>query len=141
MRNFFQMVIIIGSLMMINACKNKPAGDAAAVGAEATAAAQAGQTLSVDVANSKIMWEGSKPAGKHNGTIDVKSGTVSVENGQITGGSFVIDMNSIIVSDLEGDQKAGLEGHLKGSGPKNEDDFFECILDSDALGGYYNIST
>jgi polyisoprenoid-binding protein YceI len=41
-----------------------------------------------------------------------------MENGELTGGEFVIDMSSITVTDLTGEDKGKLEGHLK------SDDFF-----------------
>lgn len=71
----------------------------------------------------EIMWEGYKtiPGDSHTGTLQVKEGSFMIENGQVTGGSFVIDMNSIYNEDLpqEGDyNKAKLVGHLK------SEDFF-----------------
>ena len=68
---------------------------------------------------------GSKPAGKHNGTINLKSGEVAVKNDSIQSGKFVIDMNSIVVTDLKaGDGKEDLEAHLKGTGDKEGEDHF-----------------
>ena len=72
----------------------------------------------VSVKSSSITWIGKKVTGKHSGTIDLKDGFFEMENGNITGGEFVIDMNSIACTDLEGDSKGQLEGHLK------SDDFF-----------------
>lgn len=73
----------------------------------------------VDLSKSKIEWEGKKVGGGHNGTIDLKSGTLKVNDGEITGGTFVIDMNSIVCLDIENaDYNAKLVGHLK------NDDFF-----------------
>lgn len=72
----------------------------------------------VSVKSSSITWVGKKVTGKHSGTIDLKDGFFEMENGNITGGEFVIDMNSIACTDLEGDSKGQLEGHLK------SDDFF-----------------
>ncbi len=42
----------------------------------------------------------------------------------VESGSFVINMNSIEVQDLEGDDKASLENHLKGTVEGKEGDFF-----------------
>lgn len=61
----------------------------------------------------KVEWEGKKVAGPHSGTIKVKSGTVSVLGDEITSGTVVMDMNSVNVTDLEGEYKGKLEGHLK----------------------------
>lgn len=74
---------------------------------------------------SVVEWVGTKPAGKHNGTINVTAGGVDVENGVITKGEFVMDMNTITVLDLEaGKGKEDLEAHLKGSDPEKVDHFF-----------------
>lgn len=74
---------------------------------------------------SVIEWVGSKPAGKHNGTISVSQGGVNVENGAVVSGEFVIDMNSITVLDLPaGDGKEDLEDHLKGTGKEDSEDHF-----------------
>ncbi|WP_103070787.1 YceI family protein [Aquimarina sediminis] len=78
----------------------------------------------VDVASSSIEWIGSKPTEKHNGTLKLSSGTLEVKEGVVESGSFVVDMTSITVLDVEGDEKAGLEGHLKGEGEGKEDHFF-----------------
>lgn len=81
-------------------------------------------TFVVD-STSTVAWVGAKPTGKHNGKITVKNGEFSVENGKITEGKFIIDMNSITVEDLEGEERASLEAHLKGtSKPEAVDHFF-----------------
>ena len=72
----------------------------------------------VNVEESKIVWTGEKLTGSHEGTIKLKDGYFEMENGKITGGEFTADMTSITVTDLEGDSKKKLEGHL------NSDDFF-----------------
>ena len=77
-----------------------------------------GVTLKVKTAESTIGWTGKKVTGKHHGTIDIKEGAINLSDGVLTGGSFVIDMTSITVSDLTGNSKGKLEGHLK------SDDFF-----------------
>lgn len=80
--------------------------------------------FTVDTANSTINWTGAKPTGTHTGTLSLKEGSFEVTDGKVTGGSFIIDMNSISVTDLEGDDKAALEGHLKGTGDKDAEDHF-----------------
>lgn len=53
-------------------------------------------SYSLDLLGSTISWEGEKLVGKkEKGIIKFKSGEFVVENGVITGGEFVIDMNSI----------------------------------------------
>ncbi|MFK8268625.1 YceI family protein [Capnocytophaga cynodegmi] len=78
------------------------------------------------VASSSVVeWVGSKPVGKHNGTVNVTGGGVSVKDQSITKGEFVIDMNTIAVLDLaSGDGKEDLENHLKGTGKEDAEDHF-----------------
>lgn len=78
----------------------------------------------VDTAASQIMWEGSKPTTMHHGTINLSSGNIAVNDGKVETGTFVINMNSIKVEDLEGEDKAKLEAHLKGTAEGQEGDFF-----------------
>ena len=121
---------ILGQLTMvlllsasIISCKEQ-AGEKASTGEAAETAKASGVDYAVDVAASQIMWEGSKPTGSHTGTVNLTEGSFSVEDGLISSGSFTMDMNSITVTDLTGDEKGYLEGHLKGSDDKNRDDFF-----------------
>jgi polyisoprenoid-binding protein YceI len=85
---------------------------------DADTAAKAGEgagTYTVDVASSNLEWRGWKiiKASEHKGTISIKEGQLSVENGKLVAGSFTIDMNSIKNTDLTdtGYQKK-LVGHL-----------------------------
>lgn len=76
---------------------------------------------------SNLNWTGSKQTGKHSGTIKIKSGGFTVENGKISDGKFIIDMNSISVEDLDGEDKLNLEEHLKGMKPDVTDHFFNVV--------------
>lgn len=91
---------------------------------EAAEATEMAVEYNVDTAASKIMWEGSKPTKKHNGTVMLSSGTFHLNEGNVEAGNFVIDMNTIDDEDLEGDDKANLEAHLKGTIEGKEGDFF-----------------
>jgi polyisoprenoid-binding protein YceI len=71
------------------------------------------ETKSVDTAKSQVIWKGYKVTGEHQGTINIKSGALEFDNGALTGGSFVIDMPTIKVTDLSGGMATKLEGHLK----------------------------
>ncbi|HKY63935.1 MAG TPA: YceI family protein [bacterium] len=77
------------------------------------------QTYKLDPAKSKIEWVGKKVTGQHNGSLEVKSGNLTVDQGQIKSGDFVVDMKSIKVLDLQDPApNAKLTNHLK------SDDFF-----------------
>ncbi|WP_108866267.1 YceI family protein [Aquimarina aquimarini] len=106
-------------------CKGEKKNETEATSAEEVKEAPVeAVTYTVDAASSSIDWVGFKPTEKHTGTIKLASGTLTAKEGVLESGSFVIDMTSINVTDLEGDEKAGLEGHLKGEGEGKEDHFF-----------------
>lgn len=71
------------------------------------------ETTKVNTETSVIGWKGYKILGSHEGTISLKDGSLTMEDGKLTGGSFTIDMASINCTDLEGEYKDKLEGHLK----------------------------
>lgn len=78
------------------------------------------QTKSIDTEKSSINWKGSKVLSAHYGNINFKSGQLIFKNNQVIGGNFVVDMTSIVVTDLEaGKGKEKLEKHLK------NEDFFD----------------
>lgn len=77
------------------------------------------QTKNIDAAKSTIKWEGKKITGKHDGTVNLKEGSLTFKNNAVIGGSFTVNMNTIKVTDLKsGEGKEKLERHL------NSDDFF-----------------
>ena len=104
-------------------CK-KAEGEKASVSAAAEVKKSTGLTLPVDLGASMVNWEGAKPTGTHTGMIKLSSGEITLDGMTITGGSFVLDMTSIAVTDLEGDMKGNLEAHLKGTSEGKEDHFF-----------------
>jgi polyisoprenoid-binding protein YceI len=76
------------------------------------------QEVAINASESSIHWTGKKVTGQHEGNINLISGSLNMTDGVLTGGSFVVDMNSITTTDLEGGSADKLEGHLK------SDDFF-----------------
>lgn len=121
MKKFFLFTMAVA---LLAASCNKPEGEKAEITDAQETAALVGGTYVADTTASIINWSGAKPTATHTGTIKLAEGTFAVADGNITGGSFLIDMNSIVDTDLEGDYKAGLEAHLKGTATGKEDDFF-----------------
>ena len=72
----------------------------------------------IKVDKSKVVWKGYKVTGSHEGTIAIKSGSLTFDNNKLVGGEFIMDMSTIANTDLNGAYKGKLEGHLK------SDDFF-----------------
>ena len=76
----------------------------------------AGTTFTVDAAKSKVDWTGSKKSDFHTGFFPLKSGALQVDAGKLVGGSFVINLAGIKVTDGAGER---LQGHLSSG------DFFD----------------
>ena len=119
MKNIFFATALL--LVLVNfACKNdatKNANVSAAV--ERNSGIGAVYELKTSGLNT-IQWIATKVGGtRHTGTIKIVNGRLNVVGDVLTSGDFDIDMNSIYVIDLQGKEKAELEGHLKTG------DFFE----------------
>ncbi len=107
--------VLSASVFMMVACQNAPEADQATTTEQQEISAATGDTLKIDVAGSTIGWVGTKTGGQHNGSFKLSNGILTIANGKITGGSFDIDVTTLQVLDLTGDDKGKLEGHLKSS--------------------------
>ncbi len=77
------------------------------------------QTAELNVDNSTLKWTGKKITNSsHYGSLKFKTGSIVFSDGIIKSGKFIVDMTTINVEDIQGNNKARLEGHLK------SDDFF-----------------
>ena len=86
--------------------------------ASGLAVANEGDKKEVDTKKSTVTWKAYKVTGSHTGTVTLTSGALEFDNEVLTGGEFAVDMTSLVSTDLEGEYKGKLEGHLK------SDDFF-----------------
>jgi len=77
-----------------------------------------GEKKEVKTEESAVTWKAYKVTGSHTGTVNLTEGALIFDEGKLTGGEFTVDMTSLANSDLEGEYKGKLEGHLK------SDDFF-----------------
>jgi polyisoprenoid-binding protein YceI len=78
----------------------------------------------VSTEKSRIDWIASKKGDFHTGLFPIKSGSVSVDAGKLTGGKFVIDLAGVKVTDAGGGDR--LTGHLKSP------DFFDVAKFAEA---------
>jgi polyisoprenoid-binding protein YceI len=63
---------------------------------------------------SNIVWLAKKVTGEHTGTIKFASGTVEANGPVLTGGTFLVDMTTMVNTDLKDAEYNGkLMGHLK----------------------------
>jgi polyisoprenoid-binding protein YceI len=83
-----------------------------------TLTASAQTTKKVDASKSKVLWLAKKVGGQHSGDIALKEGALVFNGKKLVGGNFVVDMKTINTTDLQGEWKGKLDGHLK------NDDFF-----------------
>jgi len=90
------------------------------------AAATTGVAYSIDTTATSVKWRATHKGGfaPRFGSIKVVDGSLNVENGSVTGGSFDVNMNTLTTdpaSVTEPDKKAAdLDGHLKSP------DFFDA---------------
>lgn len=119
MKKFF---IFALAITVFAACNNSSSdAEAAQVGEAQDAAELVGGAYEADVAASSITWRGARISGdEHNGTLGLSKGSIAVDNGNITGGSFTIDFSTLAVTDeMKDEYKQKLIGHL------SNEDFFE----------------
>lgn len=83
-------------------------------------------SYAVDALGSKVRWVAKKVTATHNGTLNVKAGSLAITSGVLTEAKLVLDMSSIVVEDQSGESKTDLETHLK------SDDFFQVTKHPEA---------
>ncbi len=115
-------LIPFAAIALLAACNDAPKADNAGTTDKQEVKSADGTSYAADKAVSTVTWTGTKPGGSHAGNFKLSDGSLMVKEGAITGGSFVIDINSMDNTDLAADtaQKHGLEGHLKSP------DFFDA---------------
>jgi len=116
--------MLVGAMSLV-ACKGAAdkAADAASAVTETVTdvvddvkAELVGDAYAVNTGTSSLTWTGGKKVGgsSHSGTFSISEGSLGVDKGDITGGTFTIDINSMKNTDMAGSEGAGkLEGHLK----------------------------
>ena len=84
--------------------------------------------LKINTEKSILKWIGEKiTTSQHSGSLNFKSGEMTIKDGLVVSGNFIVDMTSISVEDISGSGKKRLEGHLK------SDDFFSVDKHDKAL--------
>ena len=119
-KNFATILFITALISSVTWCKDK-AKEAKTKAAEEVAEIVSSDVYAVNKDGSNIEWKGFKPTGSHYGTISNERGVLDLADGKIVGGSFLIDMTSIAVTDIPADDEdnAKLTGHLTSA------DFFD----------------
>jgi polyisoprenoid-binding protein YceI len=97
------LVLVLAIILGLTATANEPLND---------------EKKEVKTQESTVTWKAYKVTGSHTGTVDLTEGALTFKEGKLTGGNFTVDMATLVSTDLEGEYKGKLEGHLK------SDDFF-----------------
>src|SRR5690606_13014258 len=123
-KTILNIFMVTGIAVATVGCKNENRQAQTGEARETAMATDGAVEYRVDTTSSVIEWKGKKPTGTHNGTIKIAEGTFHANDSTVESGTFVIDMTSINVEDLEGDDKKNLEAHLMGTVEGKEGDFF-----------------
>ena len=125
MKKVSQLIIVFSAaIITLTACNNT--ADQATTTTEQEAAAATGKEYTADTLGSNVDWRATHKGGfaPRYGTLKLSEGNISVEGGNLTGGNFTINVNSLWVdtaSVTEKDKKAvDLQNHLKSP------DFFDA---------------
>ena len=125
MKQFVSKTLFIAFLgLALTGCKNENNKAKTEEAREAREVNLESENFRVNSDESVIHWKGRKPTATHTGTIKIAEGNFTANDSTIESGSFVIDMKSIVVTDLEGKDRSDLEAHLKGTVEGKEGDFF-----------------
>ncbi len=116
-----KIVYLFVSAAMFVACNPPPAAEA--VAEQIVAIDSIGTTYFIDTAGSILNWTGETLSYQHSGTMRLSEGNLTVKDGNLTAGNFILDIKSIKDLDLTNPTKnAYLVGHL------NDTDFFNTKL-------------
>lgn len=110
------------AIIMTIACTSNPKGDEAKVSEAEEITAAEGMEIIVSPDDADMEFVGTKPTGRHYGNIALSEGSIKVNDGKVTGGKFVFDLNEITITDLQNDK----ENHKKLVGHLQSDDFFDA---------------
>lgn len=114
MKNLF-FTSLFSAIILISCGKDKPLTSES----HEVTTSKNGSLYTLDTLNSKVEWKGYKilksDNTSHFGTLKFESGDVTVNDGKLESGKFVVDMSSLENVDLatETEQKNKLEAHLK----------------------------
>jgi len=128
-RNLFLIATL--AIFMLTSCSTeteKPTVETSeaeqAVVTEETSEATA---IPLNTGESSLTWNGYKAIvdTAHEGTLNIAGGNFLIEDNELVGGSFTLDMTTIENNDLDGGRKEGLENHLNSEEFFNTADFQE----------------
>lgn len=122
-----QLVWLGAGLALLTACNSAPEADKATTAEQQTVATPSeGTKFNADLATSSVSFIGTKPTGQHAGSFGLKDGSLTVKEGALTAGNFIIDIASMKSTDKDTAGTTMLKGHLLSP------DFFDVAKHSTA---------
>jgi hypothetical protein len=89
------------AIAILSSCADAPEADKAAAGEQKEAAVAEGTTMNVDMAASTVSFIGTKPTGQHAGVFSLNDGSLTVKDGNVTGGKFTVNISSMKITDKD----------------------------------------
>ena len=117
MKHFFLPLLAAATLLV--ACGESshdeaPANDTTTAAGAAATVSIADGTYVINKVKPRVTWSAQKLTGEgHEGTLAIANGKFTVVDGSIAAGMVVFDMAQIEVTNLTGESKENLEGHLR----------------------------
>jgi len=93
-----KLFIPIVAVALLASCNSAPKETAETSVAQETSAAS-GTTYQLDKEASLVSFLGTKPVGTHTGDFKLTEGSLTVADGNVTSGSFTIDVASLVITD------------------------------------------
>lgn len=115
-----QIFIILISTGLFTACNTTPKGDEASTTETQQVAADSGSSFTIDNSASVIGFTGNGVGKNHPGTFKLSEGNVTVTDGIVTAGSFIISITSLGLDEPAEMIQTKLKGHLLSA------DFFDA---------------
>lgn len=122
MKKRMNLFAVIISLCLAAACTAPESDEATTTAAKEETENAAGATYKADAEASRIEWIGTKVSGFHSGTVKIKSGEMTVSKGTVTGGTFVLNMSTIVAT---GPERVSENNNTKLTGHLLSADFFD----------------
>jgi len=108
-------IVVFAIVFTVISCKKEPKNIVEISDAKEVKMLNVAEAVLIDSESSLVTWKGFKPGGDHYGIISISEGTLNVKEGNLIGGSFKFDMNSITDLDMgvEDEDNVKLINHLK----------------------------
>jgi polyisoprenoid-binding protein YceI len=111
-KRFAKLLVMVSIVALISACEKAPKGDDAKITEKEQAVAATGTAFMIDTAQSYVKFTGNGVGKNHPGTFKLNYGAVAVDNDSLSGGTFVININSMQMEQQGNDIKEKLRPHL-----------------------------